>query len=158
MPAYWQWSFPTGGEWEEASAIWHDDGTDSTGGSWTVNRNWTTLNRASPGSTESSSSEGTSSNGVISSGSTNGGSTNGGSSTDNTPDCSYCTDGCSSCQSSDDDAADSTCSICLGADVDATCTKCGETYHICTSQIGDCSVATTDDDWIFGAYHDSGGY
>ena len=31
-------------------------------------------------------------------GSTTGGSTNGGSITDNTPDCSYCTDGCSSCQ------------------------------------------------------------
>lgn len=50
VPAYWQWSFPTGGEWLEASDIWQTNWTDSTGGSWTVQKNWTTLNRASPGS------------------------------------------------------------------------------------------------------------
>lgn len=56
VPAYWQWSFPSGGEWLEASDMWSTTGTASTGGSWTVNKNWTTLTRSSPGSRSSSSS------------------------------------------------------------------------------------------------------
>ena len=56
VPAYWQWSFPPSGEWQEASDMWATTGTASTGGSWTVNKNWTTLNRASPGNRSSGSS------------------------------------------------------------------------------------------------------
>ena len=65
VPVYWKWRlslpFP-GGTWEEASSIHHSTKTDSTGGSWTVQRNWTTLNRASPGNRSSSSSSGCANN------------------------------------------------------------------------------------------------
>ena len=77
VPVYWKWRFglpvPTG-SWEEASSIHHDDSAASTNGDWEVERNWTTLNRPSPGSSPTSPSE----------------------PTDNTPNCMDCTSDCSS--------------------------------------------------------------
>ena len=54
VPWYWKWRLGgitgIGGSWERTAADYHNTQTVSTGGSWTVQRNWTTLNRASPGS------------------------------------------------------------------------------------------------------------
>ncbi len=62
VPVYWKWKLGgitgAGGSWEEASSIHHDTGTVSGGGSWTVNKNWTTLSRSSPGNRSSSSGSG----------------------------------------------------------------------------------------------------
>ena len=66
----------------------------------------------------------------------------GGTVTDNTPDCNDCTDGCSDCPVK--------CTSC-GKTYDpdnrydkmmheaVECVKCGEDYHICSSEWGDCS-------------------
>ena len=122
VPVYWKWSLnlavPTG-SWEEASSIHYDHSTASGGGSWLVERNWTTLNRASPGSGSGSGSDSGNTGGNTDdtsncsdctshcsspcSCSTSG--TCDGTVTDNTPDCSYCTEGCSSCSSSDDSSS-----------------------------------------------------
>ncbi|MDE0398333.1 MAG: hypothetical protein OXL96_11060 [Candidatus Poribacteria bacterium] len=54
VPYYWKWKLGgitgIGGSWEPAPSDFHTTQTVSTGGSWTVQRNWTTLNRPSPGS------------------------------------------------------------------------------------------------------------
>ena len=48
VPVYWKWSLaiviPTG-SWEEASSDFHRTQTDSAGGTWEVNRNWTTMKK-----------------------------------------------------------------------------------------------------------------
>ena len=56
VPVYWKWrisGITPGGSWEEASSDFHRTGTDSDSGSWTVNTNFRTLNRASPGNRDS---------------------------------------------------------------------------------------------------------
>jgi len=78
---------------------------------------------------------------------------------DNTPDCSYCTEGCSSCDEDDDEddededendppdeGDEDGCpeDYCWYPD-DVTCIHCGVTYHICTSEWGDCS--SSPDGW-----------
>ena len=57
------------------------------------------------------------------------------SSADNTPDCSYCTDGCSLCPS--DDPPDGECQLCGGANY-YPCVYCGETFDTCYSHIPNC--------------------
>ena len=90
VPAYWNWTLPPGGEWQEASDIWHTTKSASGSGNWTVAHNWTTLNRASPGNRNSD--ETSSSSSGSSSGSSSESSSSSGASCSNNPFYDHCTD------------------------------------------------------------------
>ncbi len=50
VPVYWKWRLTgiiPGGSWEEASKDFHRTATDSAGGSWTVDRDWSTIGSGS---------------------------------------------------------------------------------------------------------------
>lgn len=145
VPYYWHWEFPgPGSSWQPAPKEFHSTEVFSTSGDWLVQRNWTTLNRPSPGSSPTSPSE----------------------PTDNTPNCMDCTSDCSPCEclnsgtcggtvtTPPDDSCPPTCGYEDG-ECDVTCTKCDKPYKLCTTKRGDCSVAETEDDWTYGAYHTS---
>lgn len=138
VPVYWDWYIDgilPGGKWKEASSIHHDHGTASGGGSWLVEKNWTTLNRASPGN-RSTPPSGGGSTPPTGSGSTPPGSTPPPPPTDNTPNCPDCTSHCSSpcnCTNS---------GTCNGTVVDNTPNCSGCTSHCsspCSCSSGTCN-------------------
>ena len=115
VPYVWKWGIagiiPTGG-WDAADKKFHTTKTPSTGGTWTVERNWTRLSKKTLSDGSGSGSGSTSTPTPTPSPMP---------SVDDTPDCSYCTGGCSACQQpyNDDDSEDD------DDETQVTCPRCG---------------------------------
>ncbi|MDE0398468.1 MAG: hypothetical protein OXL96_11755 [Candidatus Poribacteria bacterium] len=128
VPYYWHWEFPgVGSSWQPAPSDFHTTKTFSPGGSWLVERNWTTLTRSSPGSGGGS---GSGSNPVV----------------EPPPSDSPAPDPpapkltmCSDCYVSYDPLdADSS-----AAHQQVTCANCGESFKDCQNNEPSCTVASS---------------